>query len=175
MGLGLKRVLFSKLSTASMFGNLLSVQGEAIFPSGSTAHGLGSGVMTFETFAAYDVLFPGKNFIQVQGGADLPIDTAKAPQSVFFQTAIGKSFNQNRGLGRLWSPMVEFIAGRDLVTGAKTNWDVMPEMQVTISRRQHIRADLGFRIPATNTTGRSTQLMFYLLWDWQDGRLLEGW
>ena len=32
-----------------------------------------------------------------------------------------------------------------LMDGAKTNWDVMPEMQVTISPRQHIRADIGVR------------------------------
>jgi hypothetical protein len=48
-------------------------------------------------------------------------------------------------------------------------------MQVTISRRQHIRGDLGIRIPANNTVGRPVQLMLYLLWDWQDGRLNEGW
>ena len=71
--------------------------------------------------------------------------------------------------------MVEFLADRDLMTGAKTNWDVMPEFQVTISRRQHIRANLGLRIPAANTAGRPIQLMFYLLWDRQDGKLLEVW
>jgi hypothetical protein len=48
-------------------------------------------------------------------------------------------------------------------------------MQVTISKRQHIRADLGVRIPVNNTPGRPVQLMFYILWDWQDGRLNEGW
>ena len=75
----------------------------------------------------------------------------------------------------MWSPMVEFLADRDLETGAKTNWDVMPEFQVTLSKRQHIRFDVGLRIPATNTAGRQKQVMFYLLWDWQDGKLLEGW
>ena len=27
----------------------------------------------------------------------------------------------------------------------------------------------------TNTTGQNVQIVFYLLWDWQDGRLNEGW
>ena len=71
--------------------------------------------------------------------------------------------------------MVELLADRDLQTFAKTNWDVVPEFQVTLSRRQHVRANVGLRIPATNTAGRPAQLMFYLLWDWQDGRLSEGW
>jgi hypothetical protein len=71
--------------------------------------------------------------------------------------------------------MFEFLANRDLVTGAKTDWDVVPQMQVTISRRQHIKADIGVRTPVTNTTGRSKQVVFYLLWDFADGKLLKGW
>ena len=66
---------------------------------------------------------------------------------------LGQSFGQNKGLGRLWSPMVEFLATRDLATGAATNWDVLPQLQITISKRQHIRADAGVRIPTTNTAG----------------------
>jgi hypothetical protein len=167
----LKRVLFSSLDS----GSILSVQGEAILPIGNTAHGLGSGTPTLETFAAFGQLFPYKTFVQLQAGADLPLDTTKAPQSIFVRSAIGKSFNQNAGLGRLWTPMIEFVAARDLQTGAKMNWDVIPEFQVTLSKRQHVRLDIGLSIPATNTSGRQKQVMFYLLWDWQDGKLLEGW
>ncbi len=79
------------------------------------------------------------------------------------------------GLDGFGSPMMEFVAARDLVDNAKTNWDVVPQMQVTISKRQHIKADLGVRVPINNTTGRNVQIVFYLLWDWQDGRLNEGW
>jgi hypothetical protein len=171
VGLGLKRVLFSSLPN----GSIVSVQGEAIFPTGNQAHGLGAGVTTFETFAAYGQLLPGKTFLQLQGGTDLPTDTSRAPRSIFVRTAAGKFFNQNEGLGRMWSPMVELLADRDLQTGAKTNWDVMPEFQVTLSKRQHVRFDVGLRIPATNTSGRQMQVMFYFLWDWQDGKLLGGW
>jgi mono/diheme cytochrome c family protein len=171
IGLGLKRVVASSLRSGSIF----SLQGEAILPTGNRAHGLGSGVTTFETFAAYGQLLPWKSFLQFQGGADLPVDTAKSPDAVFFRAAVGKSFNQNAGLGRLWSPMFEVLADRDLETGAKTNLDVMPEFQVTLSKRQHVRFDVGVRVPATNTRGRQTQVMFYLLWDWADGKLLEGW
>jgi mono/diheme cytochrome c family protein len=171
IGLGVKRVLFSSLRT----GSILSVFGEAILPTGNRAHGLGTGVTTFETFAAYGQLLPRKTFLQLQGGADLPTDTTKSRQSVFFRAAAGKMFNQNAGLGRMWSPMVEFLADRDLETGAKTNLDLMPEFQVTLSKRQHVRLGLGLRVPATNTTGRPKQVMFYLLWDWFDGKLSEGW
>ncbi len=169
--LGLKRVLFASLDTGSIF----SLQGEATFPTGSQAKALGSGVMTFGTFAAYGQMLPHGAFFQFQGGAELPTDTTKAPTAVYWRTALGKSLHQGRGFGRMWSPMVEFVADRDLETGAKTNWDIVPQMQVTLSRRQHIRANAGVRIPATNTAGRPVQLMIYFLWDWQDGRLAEGW
>jgi hypothetical protein len=46
---------------------------------------------------------------------------------------------------------------------------------VTLNRREHIRVAGGLQVPATNTAGRSKQLVFYLLWDWFDGGFLEGW
>lgn len=170
--LGVKRVMYSNLNS----GSILSLQGGFLIPSGNRTRGFGSGTTTFEPFAAFDQLFHSDTFIQTQFGADLPFRTSvTAPQSLFFNTAIGQSFATDHSLGRLWSPMFEFIANRDLMTGAKTDWDILPQMQVTISRRQHIRGDLGLRIPITDTTGRSKQIVFYLLWDWQDGKLTEGW
>jgi mono/diheme cytochrome c family protein len=168
--LGLKREVFSNLRS----GSILSMQGEVIAPTGNRLRGLGTGTTTFGMFGAFGQLFPTNTFVQFQGGADLPVDTNRAPKSVFWHTVVGQSFSQNHGLGRLWSPMVEFLGDRELATGAKTNWDMLPEMQVTISKRQHIRANLGVRVPATNTAGRPVQVMFYILWDWADGRLNEG-
>jgi mono/diheme cytochrome c family protein len=168
---GLKRTMLASLRTGSIF----ALQGSVIAPTGSRQRGFGSGTTTFETFAAFDQLFPTNTFIQTQFGADLPRHTDIAPQSIFFNTALGQSFAADRGLGRLWSPMFEFLAARDLVDSAKTDWDVLPQMQVTISRRQHIRGDLGVRVPVNNTQNRPVQIEFYLLWDWADGRLNEGW
>jgi mono/diheme cytochrome c family protein len=169
--LGVKRVMFSSLQSGSIF----SLQGSVILPTGNKERGFGTGTTTFETFAAFDQLFSTNTFIQTQFGAELPRHTNIAPQSIFFNTALGQSFAADHGLGRLWSPMVEFVAVRDLVDNPKTNWDVVPQMQVTISKRQHIKADLGVRVPVNNTAGRHIQIVFYLLWDWQDGRLNEGW
>jgi len=167
---GVKRVLFSNLRS----GSIMALQGSVLVPSGNRARGFGSGTTTFETFAAYDQLFHNTS-IQTQLGADLPRHTNIAPQSIFFNTAIGQTIMADHGLGRAWTPMFEFLADRDLMNGAKTNWDVLPQMQVTISHRQHIRGDLGVRVPVSNTTGRAVQLQLYLLWDWQDGKINEGW
>jgi mono/diheme cytochrome c family protein len=169
--LGLKREMWSSLRS----GSILSLFGGVVLPTGNKSRGFGTGTTTFETFAAFDQLFPTNTFVQFQSGAELPRHTDIAPQTVFWRTAVGQSFAANQGLGRLWSPMVEFVADRDLVTGAKTRWDVVPEMQVTISRRQHIRANVGFLKPFANTEGRQSQVVFYLLWDWADGKLTEGW
>ena len=169
--LAVKRVMFSSMRT----GSILSLQGGFLLPTGNHAKGLGSGTTSFEPFAAFDQLFRTDTFVQLQLGATLPFNTSRAPQSLFFNSAIGQSFGADHGLGRLWTPMFEFVATRDLLDTAKTDWDVVPEMQVTISKRQHIRGDIGLRIPATNTAGRQKQIVFYLLWDWQDGKLTKGW
>jgi hypothetical protein len=168
---GIKREIFSSLRT----GSILSLFGGVIAPIGNKTRGFGTGTTTFETFASFDQLFPTNTWVQFQTGADLPRHSDISPQSLFWRTAVGQSFARDQGLGRLWSPMVEFLADRDLVTNAKTDWDILPEMQVIISRRQHIRAAIGVRTPMTNTAGRAKQVLLYVLWDFADGKLTEGW
>jgi mono/diheme cytochrome c family protein len=169
--IGVKRVLIANLHA----GSILTAFGGVILPSGNRAHGLGSGVTTFESFAAFAQLLPALSFVQLQAGTDQPTDTPKAPRSVFWRAALGKSFRQSGGLGRMWTPMTEFVANRNFTSDARTDWDIVPQFQVTLSQRQHVRANLGFRIPVTNTAGRPIQAVFYLLWDWFDGGLREGW
>ena len=169
IGFGLKRVLFANSHT------ILSGQGEIILPTGNKDKGLGSGTAVGEGFLSFAQLLPGQSFLQLQAGAEQPTNTRTLPRAGYWRAATGKSFRQHGRTGRMWTPMVEFLADRDLETGARTNWDILPQFQVTINRRQHIRFDAGLRIPATNTAGRSTQVVFYLLWDWFDGGVLEGW
>ena len=171
MVIGWKRVLLSNLQTGTIF----SLQGEVALPTGNRSRGFGTGTTTYGTFAAFGQMLPGNSFLQVQGGADLPVNTGKSPQAVFLRTALGKSFSDNHGLGRMWSPIIEAVASRDLVDGASTDWDVVPQFQVTLSRRQHIRGNLGVSVPVTNTAGRPIQLKLYFLWDRADGGLFEGW
>ncbi len=169
--LGYKRTLFSSIKA----GSILSVQGEVALPTGNKSKDLGSGVTTFETFAAIGQLLPGDTFAHIQTGFELPTDRTKAPNAFYWRTAFGKSFTQNGRVGRMWTPIVEFLADRDLVSGEKTNWDIVPEMQVTLNKRQHVRLGIGVRTPMNNTAGRSTQIAIYALWDFFDGGLREGW
>jgi mono/diheme cytochrome c family protein len=168
---GYKRTLFSIRQS----GSILSVQGEIAMPTGDRMRRLGSGVTTWETFASFGQLLPNLGFIQMQAGTELPADTEKVPKAVYWRTAVGKTFAQNTGFGRSWTPIIEFLADRDLESGAKTNWDLVPQLQVSLSRRQHVRLNIGVRQPASNTAGRPTQIILYTLWDFFDGGLREGW
>jgi mono/diheme cytochrome c family protein len=168
---GYKHVLLSNLRTGSIF----SVSGETVFATGDSARDMGKGVTVFEGFAAYGQILPKRAFLHFQTGIELPVDTAKANRAVFWRTAIGRSFAPDKGLGRLWSPMVELLADREIASGEKINWDIVPQIQVTLSRRQHIRANVGLRLPVNDFGPRPAQLMFYLMWDWFDGGLRDGW
>ncbi len=168
---GYKHVLLSNFGT----GSILSVAGEAIFATGNSGKGMGKGVTVFETFASYGQLLPKDSFLQFQSGVELPTNTDLANRAVFWRTVLGKKFAPDRGLGRLWSPMVELLADRELAAGERVNWDIVPQFQVTLSRRQHLRANFGLRFPINDFGPRPTQVLFYLLWDWFDGSLLTGW
>jgi hypothetical protein len=169
--LGLKRELFSSLHTGSIF----AVQGGFLLPTGDSKRGFGAGTAQFEPFAAYDQLFRNNTFIQTQFGADLPFDTSIAPRSIFYRAVIGQPFAADHLLGRLYAPMVEILGTRDFTPGAANDLDILPEMQITVSRLQHVRVGFGYRQPLTDTTGRTPQVLFYILWDRADGRLWEGW
>jgi mono/diheme cytochrome c family protein len=169
---GYKRIFVSSNKT----GSILSAQGSIALPTGNKSKDLGTGLTTFEVFGAFGQKITTSSFLQIQGGAELPVHpTDEVPKAVFLRTAVGKTLAQGGGFGRAWTPMVEFVSDRDLLTGAKTNWDVVPEVQVTLSKRQHIRAAFGIQTPINNTDGRSVAAVFYMLWDWFDGPLKAGW
>jgi hypothetical protein len=171
LALGYKQKLFHSRKR----GSIVSVGGELIVPTGNSTLGTGGESTVFEAFGAYGQLLPAGGFLQIHTGVELPAHPDEVPRAYYFRTAIGKTFAQERGLGRRWSPMVEILADRDLVSHSSTNWDIVPEIQLPINKRMHILGNVGFRIPVTNTADRQKQVMFYLLWDWVDGGLKEGW
>jgi hypothetical protein len=166
----LKHVLMHSLDR----GRILSAAGEIILPTGKEGVGLGRGVTVFEPFVAFGQLLPADSFLQFQAGLELPFDTAIAGKEAFWRAAAGKSFSQGR-FGRSWSPMVELLAARDLEQGAVTHWDLVPQMQVTLNKRQHLMINVGVRVPLNRRIGRTTEVLTYFLWDWFDGGLWDGW
>lgn len=174
-GLGdVKVALKHVLSHSADSGHILSVAGEVRLPTGKETAGLGKGVTIVEPFVAYGQLLPADSFLHIQAGAEFPTDEALASKEVFWRTAIGRSFVEG-AFGRTWSPMIELLGARELGGHETTLWDAVPQMQVTLSRRQHVMINVGIRVPLNDRQGRSTAVLTYLLWDWFDGGLFDGW
>lgn len=168
--LGFKRAIAHSLRRGAIF----SGAAEIILPVGDEGLGLSKRTPVFEPFLAYGQLFPSESFLQAQAGVELPFDRALATPEAFWRFVVGRSFSQHRW-GRTWSPMLEAVAARELESGQATQWDLVPQLQVTLSTRQHIMANVGVRLPVNQREERHPQVMFYFLWDWFDGPLFGGW
>lgn len=169
IAVGFKRSIYHNLRTGSIF----SVAGEVILPTGDESEGLGRGTTALEPFVAFGQLLPGDGFLQAQAGVELPLDRALHDES-FFRFVGGRSFTEGR-FGRTWSPMMELVGARELAQGEPVLWDVVPQVQITLNTRQHIMFNAGVRVPVNAREGRSTRVLFYILWDWFDGGLGSGW
>ena len=155
-------------------GTIFSAAAEFKLPTGDERRGFGKGTAVLEPFVLFGQVLPSDFFVHGQAGVEVPLNPDKAGTEAFFRACIGRSFSA-ANWGRTFSPMVELLAARELKEGAVTGWDVVPQLQVTLSRRQHIMLNLGVRVPLNETSARSTQFAVYLLWDWFDGGFFEGW
>jgi len=173
IAIGGKHVLAHSLER----GNILSVGAEVAFPSGDRSDGLGTGTTVFEPYLAAAQIIAGDGFLQGQVLGEIPVDADRFDAEVQGRFAAGWSLAQDRGFGRVWTPMLEFIATGVLPKTGPNQFeaDLVPQLQVTLSRRQHLMLNAGVRIPLTQTSQRPTRVAVYLLWDWFDGGLFEGW
>ncbi|MGE3277727.1 MAG: cytochrome c [Vicinamibacterales bacterium] len=167
--LGVKHALYHSLDR----GNIFALGGEVRLPTGDAADGAGAGVGAVEGYASFGQIIGGDNFVQAQAGIEVPWDEAKGEREGFWRLAAGRTFSQHRYM-RAWTPMIELLAARELEGGAPTEWDALPQLQISLSRRQHVMVSVGYRVPLSERE-RPKQFMVYLLWDWFDGGLLEGW
>lgn len=166
----LKHVLFHDLDR----GAIVSVGGEVSLPTGKESRGLGSGVTIIEPFVAAGGMVGSNGFVHVHSGAELPTDTSKAAREAFVRVAGGWTLFQGR-YSRSWSPMLEVLSARQLASGELVQWDLVPQVQVSLSRRQHILLNVGVQLPVNDRGSRGRTFMTYLLWDWFDGGLFSGW
>jgi hypothetical protein len=89
------------------------------------------------------------------------------------RTAVGYTLAQDQGFGRAWTPMAEVLVTKP--GASRAEWDVVPQVQVSLSKLQHVLVNLGVRIPLNQRDERKPQLVAYLLWDWFDGGLFQFW
>ncbi|WP_419163079.1 c-type cytochrome [Candidatus Palauibacter sp.] len=161
---GYKRALAHSLQTIFSFGTELKL------PTGDEARGIGEGELRLEPFLALGQILPGDGFFHLQAGAEFLGETTEG----FWRAVLGRTFTSGE-FGRSWSPMVEVLGSADLAEGSRSQWDLVPQMQVTLNTRQHVMLNVGVRLPLTDSDARGTQFLVYLLWDWFDGGLFDGW
>jgi mono/diheme cytochrome c family protein len=154
-------------------GSIFAAGGAVTVPTGKETEGLGNGYMLYEPFAMWGQILGQNGFLQLHGGYEIPSDHSRGTDEGFVRTALGYSFVQDHGVGRQWSPMAELIVAKP--NGSDAEWDVVPQMQVSLSKLQHILLDVGVRIPLNERQDRTPQFLTYLLWDWFDGGLTQFW
>lgn len=163
-----KRVLHASAER----GTIVSLVNEAALPTGD-AHGIGRGTTIFESSITAAQMLPFQSFLQVQSGVEVPASRKHGEHEGFARAVLGSTIAP--GMGRAWSPMMELTASRSLDHRATPTYDLIPQMQITLSRRQHIKASVGMRLPVTERATRPRELLAYVIWDWYDGGLFDGW
>jgi len=170
IALALKRVVYHSYEK----GSIVSVAGELILPTGDEELGFGNGTTVFEPIVVWGQILPADFFLQTQFGLELTADKDEAENAAFLRAALGWTTTTGE-FGRAWSPMVELTAGREFATDTTIRYSIVPQIQITLNKRQHIMFNFGLRAPLNERDVRKAQVVFYVLWDWFDGTLFEGW
>lgn len=169
MEIALRRTFYHSVDR----GNIFAAGTAFTLPTGKEELGLGNGYTIVEPFAMFGQTIAGNGFLQVHTGIEIPTDHSKGVNEGFVRTAAGYSFAQDRGFGRSWTPMMEVLMAKPADGSAE--WDVVPQMQVSLSKLQHVLISVGARIPLNEREERKPQFLTYFLWDWFDGGLTQFW
>jgi mono/diheme cytochrome c family protein len=173
-GLGDVAVAFRRtLLARHRSGTIAAAGAEVAFPTGDPDRGLGNGYHLFEPFAMFGQALPRNAFVQLHGGVEIPSDGAKGRKEAYLRSAIGFTHMVDRGFGRSWSPQLEVLVARP--SGGGAEWDAVPQLQVSLSKIQHVIVAGGVRIPLNGRGERHPAVVTYLLWDWFDGPFTSFW
>ena len=149
--LGLKHAVYHSYAARRIF----SLGGEVALPTGDESKGIGGDGTKVEGFMSFGQILPADAFFQAQAGVEIPLYDGGENEG-FGRVALGRTFTSGRH-GRIWTPMVELQGKRELEGSVPIALDVVPQLQVSLSTRQHVR------------------LVAYLLLDWFDGGFFQGW
>jgi len=173
-GIGDVEVAFRRTFYASYErGSTFAAGGAMTLPTGKEELGLGKGYTIYEPFAMWGQFLGANGFLQVHTGYEIPSDHTRGTNEGFVRTALGYQFAQDAGFGRAWAPQVEVLMAKP--TGGDAEWDVVPQVQVSLSKLQHILLSVGVRVPLNERQERKPEVLTYFLWDWFDGGLFDFW
>jgi hypothetical protein len=154
-------------------GSIVAAGGAIVLPTGKEELGLGNGFTIYEPFAMWGQIVGGSGFIQVHAGYEFPSDRTLGRDEGFVRAALGYTLAQDQGFGRAWTPMLEVLTVKP--DGSAAEWDVVPQVQISLSKLQHVLLNVGVRIPINERLERKPQVLTYVLWDWFDGGLFDFW
>jgi mono/diheme cytochrome c family protein len=173
-GIGDVALAFRRTWLANQRTGTIAASGvEVAFPTGNADRGLGNGYHVFEPFAMLGQALPHNAFLQLHGGLELPSNGSEGTREGYLRSAIGFTHMADRGFGRSWSPQLEVLLARPF--DGETEWDAVPQLQVSLSKIQHVVVAGGVRIPLNGRDERHTAVVTYLLWDWFDGPFTSFW
>ncbi len=167
--LAIRRTFYANLDRGSIFAAGAAI----VVPTGDENKGLGNGYWTYEPFAMWGQMIGANGFLQLHTGIEIPSDTTLGTNEGFLRAALGYAVAQNQGFGRAWTPMLEILAAKP--GDSDTEWDAVPQMQVSLSKLQHVLLSVGVRVPLNQREERKPQVLTYVLWDWFDGGLFQFW
>lgn len=157
------------------WGSILALGGELLLPTGDDDRGRGSGTVVFEPFASFGQIVAGDGSFQLQVAGEIPAEGDRGDPELLTRVALGWTFTAGR-FGRSVTPMLEILSALRFDGGEPADaWDLVPQLQVALSQRQHLLLTAGARVPVSQRDERSLRFVAYLLWDWYDGGLIEGW
>lgn len=172
VSLAVKRAVFHTQSLTK--ASILSLGAEVNFPTGNASQGFGDGTVVYEPFLLAAQMLGPNAFLQFHGGLEFPHQKKGLVNEAFARLVLGRSFVPS-GFGRAWTPMIEVLEVKELQKSAQHEVDIVPQMQFAFNKRQHILGGFGYAIPMTMRDSRPKRFVFYLLWDWFDGGLRDGW
>jgi mono/diheme cytochrome c family protein len=167
--IAVKRAFYANVAR----GQIFTAGGAVTLPTGKEDLGLGNGFAVYEAFAMWGQIVRTNGFLQVQTGFGIPSDQTEGDNEGFVRTAFGYTMASDQGFGRAWSPIVEVLAAKSGT--AAVEWDVVPQIQISLSKLQHVLLNVGVRTPLNDRDNRDTQVLAYVLWDWFDGGLFDFW
>ena len=154
-------------------GSIVAAGGALTLPTGKESEGLGGGVRIYEPFAMWGQMLGENGSLQIHAGYEVSSDHRKAQNEAFLRTALGYTLAQDKGYGRQWSPLAEVMLAKP--AGAGAEWSLVPQVQVSLSKLQHVLVSAGVNLPLNQRGERKPQLVTYLLWDWFDGGFFQFW
>ena len=153
-------------------GLIVSSGVELITTTGNSSLGFGGKSYVLEPFLAAGLILPDDYFLQLHSLLESPLDD-QLNRELGLRLGFGRTFMQ-QGYGRSVSPMIEMLAKREIASGESFSYDLVPQVQISLSTRQHVLFNVGLRIPVSGEQ-RDLEFLSYILWDWFDGPFSDGW